>query len=74
VMPLVGRHGSVRLAHGCAVRGDGVLGVDVGARAVGPAIAAVPRRRGLARGAGAFQHGYISGLPYSTAIFSKKLN
>jgi hypothetical protein len=50
-MPLVGRRGSVRSGRGRAVRGDGVLGTDVGAGAVGPAVVVVPRRLGPARGA-----------------------
>jgi hypothetical protein len=71
-----------------AARGDGVLGADVGAEAVGPAVAAVPRHLGPARGAGArsgacrratscrsaFWCEIISRLPYLTAVFSKKLN
>jgi hypothetical protein len=51
VMPLVGRRGSVRSARGRAVRGDEVLGADIGAGAIGPAVTAVPRRVGPARGA-----------------------
>jgi hypothetical protein len=39
-----GRHRSVCSARGRAARGDGVLGTDVGAGAVGPAVAVVYRR------------------------------
>jgi hypothetical protein len=87
-MPLVGRCGSFRSARRHAARGDGVLGVDVGAEAVGPAVAAVPRHLGPARGAGArsgacrratscrsaFRREIISRLPCLTTVFSKKLN
>jgi hypothetical protein len=52
-MPLVGQRGTVRSARGHAARGDGVLGADAGAEAIGPAVAAVPWRLGPARGAGA---------------------
>jgi hypothetical protein len=84
----VGQRGSVRSSCGRAARGDGVLGADVGAGAVGPAIAVVPRLLGPARGVGArsgacrhvtsrrsaFRCEIISGLPCSTTVFSKKLN
>jgi hypothetical protein len=87
-MPLVGRRGSVRSARGRAARGDGVLGADVDAEAIGPAVTVVPRRLGPARDAGArsgacrraasrrsaFQREIISGLPCLTVVFSKKLN